>query len=160
MAFKDVIQDHFNAADEAAFDAAVAAIAAVLQNKLRNLNEEENRSFGFIKEKAKLLVDKVADYRDTQPQLSSGDVDWVEFKADRFDRRFLETGVQKLINLVKPMLETKRLHDYDNYQSALLDKRYTAYKKKTSPGMGYDSKDAELSAFFKKSKKKKASGSH
>jgi hypothetical protein len=144
-----MIQDHFNAADETAFDAGVAAILAVVQNRTRNLDEEENRSYGFIKEKSKLFVDKDEDFRDKQPQLSSPDVDWTEFKADKFDRKFLETGAMKLIAIAKQMLETKRLHDYDNYQSALLDKRYTRYKKKTSPGEDYDSKDEELSKFFK-----------
>jgi hypothetical protein len=146
--FQDLIQDHFTAADQAAFDAAVATLESLLQPKLRNLSEDENNEIGFIDEKNKLVVEKVNDYRDSQPALSSGDVDWVEFKADRFDRKFLETGAQRLVALATAMTETKRVHDFDNYQNSLVDYHYTEYKMGTSPGLGYDTKYNELKQFF------------
>jgi hypothetical protein len=155
MAVRDVIQDHFNTTDETNFFNAVAAINAILSGRMRNLSEDENRAYGFIKEKNKLTVNKVNEYRDTQPALSTPDADWVEFKADRFDRQFLEAGALALIGVAKAMLETKRLHDYDNWQVALADKNYTDYKAKSSAaGSGFDTKAKDLARFFKKPRKK------
>jgi protein tyrosine/serine phosphatase len=148
MPQQDVIQDHFTALDQASWDAAIAALEAIVLARLHNLSAEENSKFGTINETNKLLVDKVQDYRNTQPALSSGDVDWVEFKADAFDRKFLETGAQRLMAMATGMMETKRMHDYDNYQNSLVDYSYTQYKNRTSPGLGYDTKEAELKQFF------------
>jgi hypothetical protein len=148
MANQNVIEEHFSPADQVAWDAAVLVLRNIVQSRLRELSEEENQRYGTIDEKNKLVVEKINDYRDTQPQLSSGDVDWVEFKADRFDRKFLETGAQTIMALANQMLETKRPHDYDNYQNALIDYRYSQYKATTEPGMGYGSKVQEISQFF------------
>jgi len=149
---QDVIQDHFTAADQSDWDAGLLVLRTIVQARLRNLSEEENEKYGTIDEKNKLLVDKIEDYRDTQPQLSSGDVDWVEFKKDKFDRKFLETGAMALMSLAKTMLETKRMHDYDNFQASLIDYDYSQYKDRTSPGMGFDAKVAELKQFFSAAK--------
>ena len=88
------------------------------------------------------------DYRENQPALSTSDVDWSEFEEDMEDRSFLENGNLRLIGLAKTMLETKRLHDYDNYQNSLLDYKYSKYKDETQPGTGFDTKVEELSQFF------------
>jgi len=145
---QDIIQDHFTAADQTAWDTGISALESIIQARLRNLDEDENNKYGSIDEKNKLFVDKVDDYRNSQPTLSSGDIDWTEFKADKFDRKFLETGAARLVALAKAMLETKRLHDFDNFQNALVDYHYTEYKNQTSPGLGYDTKYAELKQFF------------
>ncbi|MEP7168591.1 MAG: hypothetical protein ABI855_04420 [Bacteroidota bacterium] len=144
----DVIQNHFAAADELAFDAAMNTIETLLMARLRNLSEDENNQYGVIDEKNKGLVNKVKDYNDSQPALSTPDVNWVEYNDDYFDRRFLETRSNRLNALAKMMTETRRLHDYDNYQAALIDYAHTQYKNRLSPGSGYDTKEAELKQFF------------
>ena len=148
MAQQDVIQDHFTTGNQTTFNTGVAALEALLQPKLHNLSEEENNKYGSINEKNKLLVNKVADYQASQPALSSPDVDWTEFAADAFDRNFLETAAARLMALATAMMETKRLHDYDNYQNALVDYAYSQYKEGTSPGLGYDAKVADIKQFF------------
>ena len=148
MPFQDVIQLHFTAAEQTQFNSLASQMEALLQPKFRNLNEEENQKYGVIKENNKLLVNKVKDYRNSQPALSSPDVDWAEFQLDGSDRSFLENGALRLLGLVKAMTETKRIHDYDNYQNALLDYKYTQYKNETQAGSGYDSKAEELKQFF------------
>lgn len=148
MPQQDVIQDHFDTQDQADWDAAMLVLRTLVEARLRNLNAEENEKFGTIDEKNKLLIEKVNDYRNTQSQLSSPDVDWVEFAADRFDRKFLETGALELAALAKALTETRRMHDYDNYENSLIDYRYTKYKNTTSPGLGYDTKEEELKQFF------------
>lgn len=148
MPFQDVIQKHFTAPEKTNFDSLMNQLEALLQPKLQNLDEDENQKYGVIDEKKKLLVDKDRDYRNTQPALSSPDVDWAEFELDYGDRKFLETGAARVEALAKTMTETKRLHDYDNHQNALIDYKYTQYKNETQPGSGYDSKAAELKQFF------------
>ncbi len=148
MPFQNVIEDHFSSADEAAFKKQMDALEKLLQPRCRNLSEEENNKYGSINEQNKLFVAKDLDYRKTQPALSSPDVDWAEFEKDFFDRKFLETGAMRLIALAKVMLETKRLHDYDNFQNALTDYAYTQYKSGLEPGKGYDAKAEVLKQFF------------
>ena len=148
MPFQDVIQQHFTTAEQATFNTLAAQLEALLQPKLRNLNEGENQTYGVINEQNKLLVNKVKDYHDSQPALSSPDVNWKEFADDYFDRSFLENGVMRLEGLMKAMSETKRLHDYDNYQNSLLDYKFTQYKNEIQLGGGFDAKANELKQFF------------
>lgn len=114
MPFQDVIQDHFSVAEETDVNKSIDDIITLIQAKLRNLSEEENNKYGSVNEQNKLLINKVRDYRNSQPALSSPDVDWVEFEADAFDRTFLEKTALRLEALAKTLMETKRLHDYDN----------------------------------------------
>jgi hypothetical protein len=151
MPFQDVNNNHMPPADQAQFDALINQAEALIQPYLRNLSEEENSKVGSIDEKGKLVVNKVFDYYETQPGLSSPDVDWTEFKDDFLSRRFHELRALRLMALAKAMLETKRLHDYDNYQNALIDYDYAKYKDRTAPGLGYDTKVEEIGQFFKKS---------
>lgn len=115
---------------------------------MRNLSEEENNTVGRINETNKLFVNKDRDYHQSQPALDSPDVNWVEFEADYESRRYYELSVMRLAAVSKAMTETRRLHDYDNYQNALLDYRYAQYKDTTSPGLGFDTKVEELGQFF------------
>lgn len=148
MPFQDMINLHFTPVEHAQSQTLIQQLEMLFQPKLRNLSEEENNTVGSINETNKLLVNKVKDYYVSQPALSSPDVDWLEYDADFNDRTFLELAALRLQALAKAMLETKRLHDYDNYQNALIDYGYTQYKNKTSPGLGYDTKEAELKQFF------------
>jgi len=148
MPFQDVIQNHIAPADIAQTSTLIGQLETLLQPKLRNLNEEENNTYGSINEQNKLFVNKVFDYRNSQPALSSPDVDWVEFSDDYDDRGFLEQTANRLMASAKTMIETKPLHEYDNYQNALIDYDYSQYKDRTQPGLGYDSKVAELKQFF------------
>ena len=148
MPFQDVIQKHFTAAEQTNSTALITQLEALLQPHLQNLDETENQKYGVINEKNKLFVEKVRDYRNTQPALSSPDVDWNEYMLDATDRLFLETFATRLQALAKTMLETKRLHDYDNFQNGLIDYKYSQYKDETQPGTGYDSKVEDLKQFF------------
>ena len=148
MPFQDVIQQHFTTGHQSDFNSYMAQLETLLQPRLRNLSEEENQTYGTINEQNKLLVNKVRDYRNTQPALSSPDVDWTEFAADYGDRNFTSAASLRLDGLSKALTETRRLHDYDNYQNSLLDYKYTQYKNETQPGLGYDAKAAELKQFF------------
>ena len=149
MPFQDVIQQHFVAADQTSFNTTMTAVEAIFTAKTQNLSEDENNKYGTIDETNKLMVNKVSDYSVNQPALRSPDVDWTEFAADGFDRKFLEASILRLQALTQTLIETRRLHDYDNFQNALVDYKYTQYKADTQAGTGFDTKAAELKQFFK-----------
>lgn len=148
MPNQDVIQLHFTDAEKTQVQDLLTQLETIVQPKLRNLDENENNTYGAINEQNKLLVNKVRDFRINQPALSTPDVDWAEFADDFQDRVFLENTALRIDAMSKSMTETKRLHDYDNFQCSLLDYKYTQYKNETSPGLGYDTKAAELKQFF------------
>ncbi|MBI1288764.1 MAG: hypothetical protein GC178_14445 [Flavobacteriales bacterium] len=148
MPFQDMINNHVPDLDKQQAGTLMDQVEALLQPFLRNLSEEENGTVGHIDEKTKLFVNKVMDYHTSQPALDSPDVDWVEFEADRASRQFYELLAMRLDALSKALTETRRLHDYDNYQNGLIDYHYAQYKDTTSPGLGYDTKVAELGQFF------------
>lgn len=148
MPFQDMYNNHVPDVDKTQAGGLIDQLEALLQPYLRNLSAEENAQVGFISENNKLFVNKVRDFQLSQPALGSPDVDWNEWKNDYESRAFYEQTAQRLEALVKAMTETRRLHDYDNYQNSLIDYNYAKYKDGTSPGLGYDSKVEELGQFF------------
>ena len=148
MANQDVINNHPTPAEKALVASLVGQLEVVLQPYLRNLTDEENVKYGSISEKNKLFVNKDNDLHLSNPALQSPDVNWIEFDADFQSRYLYENLGMRLEFLLKAIGETRRLHDYDNYQCALLDYAYAQYKDRTSPGLGYDSKVKELGQFF------------
>ena len=149
MPFQDMNNNHVSDPDKTQAGALVDQLEALLQPHLRNLSAEENTKLGTISENNKLFVNKTRDYNLSQPALSSPDVDWTEFEADFVSRQFLELLALRITALSKTLTETRRLHDYDNYQNALIDYSYAKYKDGTSPGLGFDTKVEELGQFFK-----------
>jgi patatin-like phospholipase/acyl hydrolase len=148
MPLNDLIQLHYTAAEIAAIDPAFTTIENTIFAKSKNLTPEERNEYGSINEQNKLHVNKVRDYRNTQPALSSPDVNWVEYEADWQDRNFLETRMQRLASLNEMMKDAKILHDHDNYKNALVDHAYTQYKAETEATGGYTTKYEELKQFF------------
>jgi uncharacterized FlgJ-related protein len=149
MPFQELAQNHFTAAEMTAIDNALAAIETVIAAKnVNNLSPEERNQYGSIKEKNKLFANKVRDYFQTQPALSSPDVNWVEFEADYQDRQFIDRRLSRIATIVEKMTDKKILHDYDNYQNGLVDYDYTKYKAGTGSGAGYDTKAQDLGQFF------------
>jgi hypothetical protein len=144
----DLVQLHFNDAEKNAVDTALNQIESTIAAKCRNLTPDERMQLGSVNEHNKLLINKSRDYRLTQPGMSSPDVNWAEFEADWQDRFFLETRMQRLLTIFEMMGDTKILHDYDNYQNALVDHRYTRYKAETEAGGGYTTKYHEMKQFF------------
>ena len=148
MPLQDMNNNHIPQAEKDQIIPLLEQVEAIVQTYLRNLSAEENTRIGFISENNKLFVNKVRDYKLSQPALGSPDVDWVEFEADYNGRQFYELMALRLQALAKAITETRRLHDYDNYQNSLIDYNYAKYKDGTSPGLGYDSKVEELGQFF------------
>lgn len=147
MPFTNFDSRHFSAAEKTTINTAVTSLETALTPKLANLSPEERQQYGSVNEHNKLIINKVKDFRDSQPALSSPDVDWTEFVNDFDTRSFLQTNIQRLQSLIDGLNNAKVLHDWDNYQAALTDYDFAKYKSATQ-AVGYATKVDELAQFF------------
>ena len=147
MPFTNFDARHFSGAEKTSINDAVNSLETAVAGKLANLTPEERQQYGSVNEQNKLIINKVKDFHDTQPALSSPDVDWTEFDDDYDTRTYLQNLTQRLISLVDGLNNAKVLHDWDNYQASLSDYGYAQYKFGTS-ATGYETKVNELKQFF------------
>lgn len=147
MPFTNFDSRHFSATEKTAVNTAVTSLETALTPKLANLTADERLQYGSVNEQNKLIINKVKDFRDSQPALSSPDVDWVEFMNDHDTRAFLQTTMQRLQSLIDGLGNAKILHDWDNYQASLTDYDFAKYKASTN-ATGYQTKVVELGQFF------------
>jgi hypothetical protein len=147
MSFNNLENRHFSTAEKTTVDTALASLELALTAKLANLSAAERQQYGSVNEQNKLIINKVKSFNDTQPTLSSPDIDWVEFNSDYDSREYLQSLVLRLQSLIDGLGNAKILHDYDNYQAALTDYDFTKYKASTNAA-GFQTKVAELSQFF------------
>ena len=143
MPFTNFNNRHFSDEEKTALQTALSALQAAVQDKLANLTAEERQQYGSVNEQNKLLVNKVQEYHQSQPNLSSPDVDWEEFGKDYQTRATLQQTIETLMELVRGLENAKILHDWDNYQASLSDYNYTQYKNK-SGATGYHTKEEEI----------------
>ena len=147
MSFSDNIQRHLSATERSQVDALLLQLEVLLLPKTQNLSPEERQQYGSVNETNKLFINKVRDYRQTEPNLSSPQVDWVEFEADFQDRVFLDTRLNRIASLAQSLKDAKILHDYDNYKNALVDYTYCKYMDGTGTP-DYEIKYQECKQFF------------
>ena len=147
MSFTNFDSRHFSAAEKTAVNTALASIELAVSTKLANLSPSERQQYGSVNEQNKLIINKVKTFNDTQPALSSPDVDWAEFNSDFDTREFLQTAVIRIQSLIDGLGNAKILHDYDNYQASLTDYDFAKYKASTS-AVGFQTKVAEMAQFF------------
>ncbi len=147
MPFTNFDSRHFTPAEKTAVNTALTSLETALQPKTANLSAEERQQYGSVNEQNKLIINKVKDFRDSQPALSSPDVDWTEFANDHDTRAYLQATIQRLQSLIDGMNNAKILHDWDNYQAALTDYDFAKYKISTN-ATGYQTKVNELAQFF------------
>lgn len=147
MPFLNFDDRHFTEAEKTAILDALNTLETALTPKLANLTPQERQQFGSVNEQNKLIINKVKDYRESQANLSSPDIDWAEFLDDYSSRSFLQNNIERIAELIRGMENAKILHDWDNYQAALVDYNYTQYKN-NSGATGYNTKENELKQFF------------
>ena len=121
MALTNLNNNHLAAEDlTAALDSLV-----LLENALTNINTtltaDDRQKYGSINEQNKLFVNKVYDYNQNQPALSTTQIDWREFNSDYNSRLNMENFIVRLESLITKLKNAKILHDYDNFQAALVD---------------------------------------
>ncbi|MCG2610989.1 hypothetical protein LZZ90_05670 [Flavobacterium sp. SM15] len=147
MPFTNFDSRHFTAAEKTSINTTVTSLESALSLKLANLTAQERQQYGSVNEQNKLIIAKVKDFRDSQPNLSSPDVDWTEFLNDYDSRTFLQTTIQRLQSLIDGLNNAKILHDWDNYQAALTDYDFAKYKA-TTQAVGFETKVEEVGQFF------------
>ncbi|KQT25778.1 hypothetical protein ASG22_03455 [Chryseobacterium sp. Leaf405] len=149
MGLTNLNSTHLSTAKITAAQDAIAALETALAEITINLSAEDRKRYGSINEQNKLFVNKVSDYNSSQPNLSSPEVDWDEFNKDHSSRNNMETMISRLESIITRLNNAKTLHDYDNYQSALVDYSYTTYKAGTA-SPGFEDKYKDLKQFFLK----------
>lgn len=147
MPFENLNNNHYSAEEKASVFEIITTLEETLSAKFKNLSAEERKKYGSINEQNKLIVNKALDYRNSQPSLSSNDVDWDEFQNDYNSRAFINATISRLQNLIDGLNNNKILHDYDNYQAALTDYGYSQYKASTKAA-GFETKVNEMAQFF------------
>lgn len=149
MGLTNLNSTHLSSAKITAAQDAIVALENAIAEITINLSPEDRKKYGSINEQNKLFVNKVFDYNQSQPNLSSPEVDWEEFNKDHNSRNSMETIISKLESMITRLKNAKTLYDYDNYQSALVDYSYTTYKSGTS-APGFENKYKDLKQFFVK----------
>lgn len=147
MPFTNFDSRHFSDIEKAAVTTALASLELAFATKLANLTASERQQYGSVNEQNKVIINKVKSYQETQPALSSPDVDWTEFNSDFDTREFLQNSMQRLQSLLDGLSNAKILHDYDNYQASLTDYDFAKHKASTS-AVGFQTKVSELAQFF------------
>ena len=147
---KNIIKTLLTGEERAQLLDLAAQMEGILAGKMVTLNDEGRRRFKSVRENNKLLINKVRDFRRSEPAKSSPDIDWEEFEDDYQARLFYEALALHLSSMLHQIQGTKMLHDYDNYQDSLKEYAYTQYKLTADSG-GYDQKAAELKQFFNRS---------
>lgn len=149
MGLTNLNSTHLSSAKITEAQDAIAALENALAEITLNLSADDRKKYGSINEQNKLFVNKVYDYNQSQANLSSPEVDWGEFNKDYSSRNTMEGMISRLESLITRMNNAKTLHDYDNYQSALVDYSFTTYKAGTS-APGFEDKYKDLKQFFVK----------
>ncbi|MDY3548075.1 hypothetical protein PG291_05615 [Riemerella anatipestifer] len=126
---------------------ALAKLEAELAEVNVNLTSEDRKRYGSINEQNKLFVNRVNDFHKSMPSLQTSQVDWAEFDKDFSSRTHLTNIIDRLETLLQNLKNARTLHDYDNYQDALIDYAYTNFMVGTS-APGYEAKQRELAQFF------------
>lgn len=155
MSIKNLRNLHLSPEKAEEVKAEMASLESSLAEIQVNLTAEDRQKYGSINENNKLFVNRVADFHRNQPSLQTPQVNWEEFDKDFESRAFLTGIIDRMETVLQSLKNARILHDYDNYQDALVDYAYTSFMAGTS-AQGYEVKQNELGQFFLKRAKKKA----
>lgn len=158
MPFLNFESRHFSTEEKIQVLNALATLQQALSGKLAVLTPEERQQYGSVNEQNKLIINKVKDYRDADPALSSPQVDWAEFNMDYESRSLLQSLAASLTEITRGLENAKVMHDWDNYQASLIDYQYTKYMN-DSGNPGFHTKSEELKQFFNRAGSQDASNS-
>lgn len=137
----------FTAAEKNKIVAALADIKSVIASKTTNLTDEEKQLYGSINEANKLLVQKVLQYMETNPEIVPTHVDKPELLRDYESRNSLENWKAEMELGLNNISNTKILLDYDVFQSCLSIYRNVRYMA-TEDVAGMNAIYNDLKQFF------------
>jgi hypothetical protein len=147
MPFLNFENRHFSNEEKSQILNALVVLQQSLSGKTAVLTSEERQQYGSVNEQNKLIINKVKDFRDSDPALSSPEIDWDEFTKDFESRNLLQSLIASLNELSRGLDNAKLMHDWDNYQASLIDYQYTKYRN-DSGSPGFHTKSEELKQFF------------
>jgi len=147
----------FTDAEAQQLDAAFNTIKTLLSPKFINLEPADRKKYGSIKEKKKMLIDKVKEYHENMPHLSNEDVDWDNFNRCYTTRKNYVFAANKLKELEELCNDPRTLVDYVLYGYAMQDYKWTRYKAtdKADGTGGYEGKFNELREIYARGKYEK-----
>jgi hypothetical protein len=148
MPIENLGKIHFSKQQIQDINKALTALTDTLAGMSVNLTAAEHQKYGRVKEKNKLLIDKVKNYHDSQPRLQSPEVDWKEFDLDYENRLQASQMLSKIKAIENQLINIKILGDYDNYTDALRDYQYAKYKNRFANESGYSKKIEDMIVFF------------
>lgn len=149
MALTNLNNNHLTATNVTAAKNALTQLETALASINATLTADDRQKYGSINEQNKLFVNKVYDYNQNQPALSTTQVTWVEFNNDYNSRLNMENFIARLESLITKLKNAKILHDYNNFQAALVDYAYTNFMAGTG-APGCETKQNALKQFFTK----------
>ncbi|WP_293892069.1 hypothetical protein [Flavobacterium sp.] len=155
MPLDNLAKNHFTATEKQQLDGAITTILNIVEAHTYNLTPKERSRYGKIGDQKRLFIDKVRDIQKTQTNLCSPDINWNEFEADYQTRQYAANKLNQLESVATLLLNIKILHDYDNFNDALLDYRYCGYKNRFGNQNGFEQKIISLKGFFPKTGKRK-----
>jgi len=147
----------FTDAEAQQLDAAFNTIKTLLSPKFINLEPADRKKYGRIKEKRKMVIDKVKEYHENMPHLSNDSVDWDEFNNCHNTRKNYMFAISRLKELEELCNDPRTLVDYVLYGYAMQDYKWTRYKAtdKADGTGGYEGKFNELREIYARGKYEK-----
>ena len=151
---KNLNAPHISDTEQQAILAVFDQLLTLLTPKFCQLSAEERQRYGSVNEQNKLLINKVFEFKQSQPNLSAPEIDWHKFEADHNDRVFLSQIIMIVESILYDIQSTKMAHDNDNYNAARIDYAYSEYRAKNDI-LGSLQKYNELKQFFSRTTPKK-----
>lgn len=115
------LNNHLTAAQVTAAQDAITSLETALATINVNLTAEDRQRYGSINEQNKLFVNKVADYHKTNPSCKLRKSIGQNLITTTAARATMESFINRLDALVTKLKMLKILHDYDNFQAALVE---------------------------------------
>lgn len=107
----------------------------ILKGKTFNLSLDQRQQYGSIANHNKLIVDKVKNYMEENPEWIPNFIDKEEFDRDYVVGQQIEAQIELMKRLIQQLIDTKTLLDHDNYNNALSFYRMVRYLvTKNEPG--------------------------
>ena len=107
----------------------VNRIIEVIQVKINKPSIGEEKQFEGLPDKSKLLIKEVMRFRNEEPALSSGEIDWTAFYNNYADIAFIKSIIFSFQSIMKDLSGMQLLLALENYQIALKEFEYTESKK-------------------------------
>ncbi|MFL1896231.1 hypothetical protein ACJRPK_11050 [Aquimarina sp. 2-A2] len=135
MALENLISVSFSDKELKDLDTHLNAFKMILKGKTVNISADQRQQYGRIANQNKLIVDKVKNYMEQNPEWVPNFIDKEEFDRDYAVRKQIEDRVHLMENLTQQLIDTKTLLDHDNYNNALSFYRMVRYlSKENEPG--------------------------